>query len=233
MNAAFSIWIRRNPELALDQLVPDSNGNIPFEMQSGMIVDGLQPGEEPVGVGMDRPNPELSNFRNALMRAAAAGSGTSYSSISKDFSGNYSSQRQELVESVPGYGKLRKYFIAVAMKPIWRNFTSMAISQGLISLPRSISPDMIADAVEIRGPGLPWIDPLKEIQADVMAIENGLKSRRGVIRDRGGDPTVVDAEIEADTFVKATPPAAQPQDATQAPADQQDQPQDQVDQNAA
>lgn len=224
VTAAFSVWIERNPELALGGLTAEADGTIPFEMQSGMIVDGLAPGEKPVSVGMERPNPELSNFRNAMLRAVASGSSTSYSSISKDYNGTYSAQRQELVESVPGYNKLRQYFIAVGMKPIWRNFTSMAISQGLIKLPKGVTPDMVANAVEIRGPGLPWIDPKKEIEADILAIDNGIKSRHQVIRERNGDPAIVDMQIAADTFEK---PAKASTDTI--PTSEQDQQQEQLD----
>ena len=51
----------------------------------------------------------------------------------------------------------------------------------------------------MRAPGLPWVDPKKEIEADKLAVEAGFKSRPQVIRERGGDPAAVDKERENDT----------------------------------
>ena len=48
----------------------------------------------------------------------------------------------------------------------------------------------------MRAPGVPWIDPLKETQADVLAVEKRLASRTQVIRNRGGDPDVVEEQIK-------------------------------------
>ena len=108
VNAAFTSFIKRTADYQGDG---DENGNIPFEMQSGMIFDGLKVGEELGSVGTDTPNPNLGPFISEMMRAAASGTGTSYSSISKHYDGNYSSQRQELVEAREGYKKLLNFFI--------------------------------------------------------------------------------------------------------------------------
>lgn len=45
-------------------------------------------------VKSDRPNPNLQSFRNGQLRAVAAGSRGSYSSISRDYDGTYSAQRR-------------------------------------------------------------------------------------------------------------------------------------------
>ena len=197
VNAAFTSYIKRTADYNGDV---DANGNIPFEMQSGMIFDGLAVGEELGSVGTDTPNPNLGPFIAEMMRAAASGTGTSYSSISKHYDGTYSAQRQEMVEAVEGYKKLLNFFIGVQMSPIWKNFIDMVVTAGLFVMPTGITLRQLYTAVDIRGPGVPWIDPKKEIEADVLAVENGFKSRQQVIRDRGGDPRLVDKELAADDF---------------------------------
>ena len=62
---------------------------------------------------------------------------------------------------------------------------------------------------DFRGPGIPWIDPLDESKANVIARNNGFKSRQQIIREGGGDPTTVDEEIATDGF---TPPATETAD---------------------
>ena len=68
----------------------------------------------------------------------------------------------------------------------------------------------------VTGPSMPWIDPKKEIEADVAAIDNGIKARHQVIRERGGDPRLVDEQIQADLFKKPEKkPEAKPADEQQ------------------
>lgn len=43
-----------------------------------------------------------------------------------------------------------------------------------------------------------WVDPLKDIRAEVEAMKAGLKSRSQAISERGYDASVVDSEIAAD-----------------------------------
>ncbi len=207
--AALTAFIRKGTEYT--GATNAAAGERTLEMAPGLIVDDLLPGEEIGTISSDRPNSGLEAFRNGQLKAMAAGVGASYSSIAKDYSGNYSSQRQELVESAVTYGRLRSYFIGVGIMPIYENFVTMAITAGLVKLPKTIDMATIANA-EYRGPGQPWIDPKKEIEADVLAIENKLKSRAQTIRDRGGDPEIVaeQLKLELDEDEKNKPKPAKP-----------------------
>ena len=171
-----------------------------MEMAAGMIFDNLLPGEKPEMIGATRPNTGLGEFRADMMRAAASGTGTNFSSISKNYNGTYSAQRQEMVESRPGYQRMTNYFIDSQMMPVWKRFVSMAITAGLIRIPANVIDSTVYRAL-MRGPGLPWIDPKKEIEADVLAIQNRIKSLSQVIRERGGDPSVVLKEIKKDSLL--------------------------------
>ncbi len=197
--AAFTGFIKKSGDTANGT---NTAGDRTFEMNPGYIFDNLLPGEEVGTIASNRPNTQLQEFRNSQLRAAASGSGASYSSISKDYSGTYSSQRQELVESQPSYSRMREYFTSVFMVPVWERFVTMAVTQGLINAPASLDLASLMRA-DFRGPSMPWIDPKKEIEADVAAIEGRIKSRAQVIRERGGDPRVVDEQIEQDDTAPA------------------------------
>jgi capsid protein len=54
------------------------------------------------------------------------------------------------------------------------------------------------------------IDPLKDAEADVVAIDSGIVSRQQVIAARGRDPAEVQAEIDADKFVPKAPTIKEP-----------------------
>jgi lambda family phage portal protein len=174
-----------------------------------MIFDNLLPGEKPELIGSDRPNSGLGDFRDSMLRACAAGTSTNASSISRNYDGSYSAQRQEMVEGRPAYQRMANYFIDIQMLPIWRNFVDMSITAGLVSIPANIDKASLYNP-HIRGPGMPWIDPKKEMEADVLAVDNAFKSRQQVIRERGGDPVQVDKERAMDTAAPVKDDAAKP-----------------------
>ena len=170
-------------------------GDRSFEMQPGMIFDNLQQGEEVGMIKSDRPNQNLGEFVKSQLRALAAGTGTNYSSISKDYNGTYSAQRQELVESQPAYKRLQECFIETVMRRIHRELVTAAVAVGVVQLSRNVDPETLFDT-DMRAPAIPWIDPMKETQADALAVEKRFISRTQVIRNRGGDPNVVNEQIK-------------------------------------
>jgi lambda family phage portal protein len=181
-----------------------------LEMAPGMIFDGLLPGESVQTLSSDRPSAQYDAYRQANERSAAGGSGTSRSSISRRYDGNYSSQRQELVESEVLYGHLRAQFCAGFDRTIYRRFIDMGIASGRISIGRAVDVQTLYDC-EIVPPATSWIDPMKEVQADILAIKAKLISRHQVIRRRGLDPIQVDKQISADTLAMDNPaPAKKP-----------------------
>lgn len=95
------------------------------------------------------------------------------------------------------YAVLRDEFIEQFIRPVWRRFVRMALTRGLITLPRTV--DMVTiDHADFRGPAIPWIDPQKEVRADTEAVLAGFKSRSQVIRERGGNPADVTEQIAAE-----------------------------------
>ena len=217
--ADFCAVITRDAEFQFDTGDIAQDGSRQFGMESGTVFDKLLPGESVETIDSKRPNNALMDFRDSQLRAVASGTSTSYSSISKNYSGTYSSQRQELVETQPGYLRLSQIFVDVMMRDIYRRFIDMAMVSGQLVIPAGVNRSTLYAAEMVRGGGVPWIDPLKEVQADVAAIDAGLQSRPGVIRKRGGDPAQVTAELEADEFES---PQAEAAAATQPPQDEAD-----------
>lgn len=199
--AAFVAYIKKGDEFLesaqIDAATDPSDRS--FEIEPGTVWHNLLPGEDVGTINVNRPNTALMDFRASQMKAVASGTGTNSSSISRNYSGTYSAQRQEMVESVGGYDALREIFVENFVRPIYQEFLRMAITAGEINIPRQVDPKTVYD-VEVRGPGQPWIDPLKETQADVLSMRAALKSRHQIIRDRGGDPAVVDEQIENDPY---------------------------------
>ena len=175
----------------------DGESNRGMEFTPGIIFDDLQVGEDVGTIQSNRPNNALIPFRNSQLRAAASGMGCGYSSLSKDYNGTYSAQRQELVEGYEHYGVLWQYFTNKACDPMWRSFVRNAIAAKLITFPKDMDMDTLFDVDHSR-PVMPWVDPDKEMKGVEGELRNNLASKSQVIRRRGGNPDDVRQQIASD-----------------------------------
>lgn len=168
-----------------------------LEWVPGMIFDDLLPGEDIGTIASNRPNNALIPFRDSQLRAAAAGIGSSFSSLARNYDGTYSAQRQELVESRLHYEVLASHFIRRFCEPVWRRFVTSAAASGLLPREANVDPETLGNASHTMPP-LPWIDPVKEAEANGMLEDRGYKSRTEIIRERGRRPDEVNQEFLQD-----------------------------------
>ena len=182
-----------------DAQAPDTNsdGERTIDFEPGMTLTDLLPGERAEMMSMSRPTQQFPSYLKALSRHIAAGAGANYSAISNDYDGTYSSQRQMLVTGRIYETHLHLQAVARFYRPFWAGFVRAANLAGKLPNLRGVDPMTIAKADFIQ-PAVPWIDPMKESAADRMQIEDGVESRHGVIRRRGGDPRRVDRERKND-----------------------------------
>lgn len=220
--AAIGLYIEQSADMVDTEAT--STGRADFAMEPGMVFFG-GPGQKPTLIDPSRPNAELSNFRASQMRAVAAGTSTRYSAVDRNYNGTYSAQRQELVEGSVHYRRLFNYMAMQWYTHVWSQFVDVCILDGILRVPRGVMPQSLYSP-ELRPPSLPWIQPLDEINAMKAAMEINVKSRHQVIRDLGGDPRTVDAQITADPLMKASPAGQQPPD--DAPEQEADQGDDQM-----
>lgn len=199
--AAMALFIKKGDPAAWDPPSKlDANGNpIPrsIEINPGMIIDDLQPGEDIGSFTSNRPNSALIPFRDSQLRSAASGLGTSYSSLSKNYDGTYSAQRQELVEQFVHYKPLATAFVYRFAAPVWENFVDAAVISGAVKVDSKVDPATLYNCSH-SVPQMPWIDPYKEMQANELAMKLKLKSRTRIIRESGQKPYEVNREIDKD-----------------------------------
>lgn len=164
-----------------------------LRFQPGMIFDDLSLGEEIGTIDTNRPNPNLQTYRDGQLRAAAGGMGASYSSISRNYNGTYSAQRQEMVEQWINYQAMAETFVAQFVRPVWERFVAMAVLSGLLRPGLDLLPETLDDALFI-GQQMPWIDPAKEASAFETLEANTYMSGPEIIRRRGANPADVLAQ---------------------------------------
>lgn len=167
------------------------------------------------------PTDAYPYFMKGQLRGAAAGSNLPYNAVASDLEGvNFSSIRAGLLEARDGFRYLQQLVKEKLMEEWFPDWLPYAILSGQIKLPASRIRE-IEESSHWQGRGWPWVDPLKDVQADIEAVNFGLDSRRNIIADGGRDIEDVFEEQEEDnklqeqhgltfTAPKAPAPAAGP-----------------------
>ena len=195
--AMFAGFITKNaPEEALMGEVEDTGEGIGIASLEPGTLQVLLPGEDikflsPADVGGGY---EAFQYRTLL--AISASLGLPYHLVTGDVrQANYSSLRAELVEFRRRIGQLQHGVMAHQFcRPVWLRWLEAAALSGALDLP-----DMAkAKPVHWIPPRWDWVDPLKDIQAQLLGINAGLMSRRKAVEATGYDIEEIDRENAAD-----------------------------------
>lgn len=160
----------------------------------------LLPGEdikfaEPADVGGGY---EPFQYRNLL--GASAGMGVPYTNVTGDLrAANYSSLRAARVE----FRRRLEQFLWMVMafqfcRPVWARWMETAVLAGALRLPGFARDRRAWLKVKWIAPKWEWVDPLKDRQAEKLAVDNGYKARSDVIEAEGEDPVETDRRIAED-----------------------------------
>lgn len=177
-----------------------------LQFEPGMVFDDLEPGEDVGTIVSNRPNNALIPFRAEQLRSAAGGIGTSYSSLSKNYNGTYSAQRQEMVEQRVIYGTMWSYFVERCERPKQHRFIDTVLLQPQLFRFDDIDPASIYDCT-FSQPAMPWIQPLQEANAYQALYDLGVTTRSDIIRSRGQEPREVAAQRKLEETLFGPPPA--------------------------
>ena len=196
--AMFAGFILKNaPE---DQMFGETATN-----QSGAALAGLEPGtlqvllpgedikfSTPADVGAS-----YETFMRVQLRSIAAGMGITYEQLTGDLTGvNYSSIRAGLLEFRRRCEQFQHQVIVYQFcRPVWRRWIEAALLSGALPKQGDVAPYYDAKWIP---PGFAWVDPLKDIKAQIMAVRAGFKSRAEVVSEQGYDAEAIDREIAAD-----------------------------------
>ena len=186
LSAAFTAAFKR----ASGSSYVDANGaNRPlrdiFMAEPGMLLMDMDQHDEVQFFDHNRPNPQLEPYRDGQLKGVGAGGRVGYSSISRNYRGTYSGQRQEVVEQWPSYQIATSDFICDVARPVRDRWIDMAVASGAIRVPAELDLNTLYDA-DYRGPKMPTIDPAKEALAQEILVRNRFKSPIQVIRETNG-----------------------------------------------
>lgn len=209
---------------------PAGDGFLADDYEEQIPIMSAEPGsfhQLPTGVQFQSFDPQhptsaFGEFEKSILRGIASGLGVSYYALANDLTSvSYSSIRAGELADRDFYKSLHRFTIDHFVQPIFRAWLTNAMTTGSVNLPIN-KYDKFADAATFMGRGFSWVDPQKEIAANVMALKNGLISMQDIANNYGRDVEETFAQIARDKETAARfglKTAFEPFGATQMPVD--------------
>jgi len=148
------------------------------------------------------PHDQYGAFIKACLRGISAGLGVSYHNLANDLeSVNFSSARAGVLEEREAWKTLQEWMIDWLCRPVYERWLRAQLLQDNITVNgRPLNPQREDKYRQIgwQPRRWPWVDPMKDMNANTKAIENNLKSRSQVISEDGRDPADVWNELQAE-----------------------------------
>ena len=185
----------------------DDDGSPIIDLSAPGVAWNLRDGQRIETYDPSYPHGEMESFIKICLRevASGVGYGVSYNLMSGDLEGvSFSSIRHAIIEEQGQWMAIQEWMIRTFMQPIFDEWVFQAVGRGALTI--GTNPLRVKDMDRYeRCAWQPrrwqWIDPLKDVTANIKAIEAGLKSRSDVIRDISErDPDDVWSEVEAENM---------------------------------
>lgn len=177
------------------------DNQIPFEMSPGAFFR-LNPGESLVSTDFGHPSTAFGPFIKNVKRSIATGLNVAYTSLTGDLEAvNYSSIRAGLLSERDFFRALQQWMITHFHRIVFREWTKYAALAGYIQvrLPRDY---MMAACWKPRG--WQWVDPLNDVQAASLAVQEGFTTRADVAAEHGFDfEEIIDGRKKEEDYAEA------------------------------
>jgi len=181
------------PNGNLDEIADLTSGD--NEEVANALVADKQPGQSevlPIGWKQEihtpqHPNRELTAFKASMLRDVASGLGVEYANYANDWAGvSFSSVRLGTIGERDMWQVLQNDYMSQKSSPVflaWLNsFLSLQVSGGL-----PIAKFNKFAEHEFRGRRWMWVDPMKDMKAAEIAVQNAWKTNTQIAADLGTD----------------------------------------------
>lgn len=180
----------------------DQDGNEKYESTIIEEVEAGQVSIMPSGFEFQAYDPQHStsqvpSFLKSILRGIAAALGVSYTPLANDYEGvNFSSIRSGDLKDQDKWRDKQYFLVENCLDIIFENWLAMAIVSDAVRLPFHKLDKWLAWEFQPRG--WMWVDPVKEANANKIAIEMKFKSHSEVAADQGKDFEELCARIASD-----------------------------------
>ena len=204
VDSYFTAYIQTNTadgENPLNETTPEGEADYnqdpnEYEMGPGQV-NFLNPGENVVLADPKRPASGFQAFVEAICTQVGAALEIPQDILLKKFNSSYSASRGALLEAWKSFRMYRTWFVDDFCQPVYELWLSEAVATGRISAPGFFTDPAIREAwlgSQWIGPSQGQLDPVKEINAEILACANGFSTHEdSALRLNGSD---FDSNIE-------------------------------------
>lgn len=163
----------------------DDEGNYVNEVEPGQI-ELLPKGVKFVPYDPQHPNAVFKDFMKVILRGISTGLDVSYNTLANDLeSVNYSSLRSGISEEREVWKELQSWLSEHLLDDVFADWLNISLSIGTINLPFTKFDKF--NSPEWMPRSFAWVDPLKDIQANIIAAKEGLKTHSQIASEMGMD----------------------------------------------
>jgi lambda family phage portal protein len=178
-----------------DYIGDNDDTQIQLDMAPGLYQQ-LPAGWSLQQVTPNHPNIVFGDFVKNMLRGVSAGVGMNYNSLGCDGENiNYSTMRQFALEDRDNYRTLQNFLIDNLLDviyPKWLEIQLLNTQSPLSTFTGDVSKYL---NVIFRARTWQWIDPLKDVNAQILALDNKLTSRTRIAEENGDDWIEIANEI--------------------------------------
>lgn len=186
VSSMFTVFVKSqsaSDERPFGEIVPENDGVIPYadndiSLGTGAIVD-LNPGEDVSFADPKHPNSGYETFTDAMIRQIGAALEIPCEILTKKFTTSYSAARGALNEFWRTCDMHRDWFIDDFCQPVYEEWFAEAVAKGRINAPGFFSDPAVRKAYTLcswSGPARTNLNPVQEVQAAILRIENGFST---------------------------------------------------------
>jgi lambda family phage portal protein len=203
--ASYVWWIKGGePDSAIGEQQTD--GTQEMVVEPGMA-KRLAPGEDIIANTPNRPNAAMDPFMRMMLREVAAGCGTSYESLSRDYSqSNYSSSRLALLDDRDLWRVVQKWFVRAfraRLHPIWLQQAVLSRAIPAVQVEAYMTDAGRYCSARFKPRGWTWIDPSSDLDAFEKAVRCGFTTVGQVITQTGDGLDLEDVLEQREEELKA------------------------------
>lgn len=204
------------------------------EDEEGVPYTEVEPGQFgvlPVGTEFkpfnpDYPHQMYEQFVKACLRGISSGMGVAYHALANDLTSvSFSSIRSGTLEERDQWMSIQEWFIDAFLEPVYAQWLQAALAFGQVKLDNgsalSVAKIEKFSAHAWQPRRWQWVDPRADMEANILAVESGFKSRQAICAELGVDfeDVLVQLKAEQDMAEKMgvklgkplpTPPASPP-----------------------
>ena len=169
---------------------PDGRIEYKGKLLSPGMIQEMNPGDEVQSVAPNGTHGEAAGMLKLEQQLIAAGQGVSYEAVSRDMSGvNYSSARQDIIEDDLTFAEDRELILEL-LDEIYESFIISGYLAGVFKMKGFFTnrdkKHKFLSHQWVSSPK-PWIDPIKEANANRTALETGIKTYPQIAAEQGRD----------------------------------------------